>query len=123
MIDFVFMFRFSIEAICKTSALEDKENELKPRKDDYYDTQAEHEDKIKNDSERKKAQAKQSYVKRVIIHPNFKNIDHKRAEKILDNLERDNSDSQDLEYQQGDCIIRPSSKVQKRFHEFFSRFV
>ena len=52
----------------------------------------------------------QSYVKRVIVHPNFKNIDHKRAERILDNQERDNSDSQDLEYQQGDCIIRPSSK-------------
>ena len=51
--------RFSIDAICKTSALEDKENELKPRRDDYYDYEAEREDKINNDSERKKAQAKQ----------------------------------------------------------------
>ena len=107
--------KFSIDAICKTSALEDKENELKPRKDDYYDNEAEEQDKVKNAAERKKAQAKQSYVKRVIVHPNFKNIDHKRAEKILDNLERDNSDSQDLEYQQGDCIIRPSSKVRILF--------
>lgn len=51
--------KFSIDAICKTSALEDKENELKPRRDDYYDYEAEREDKLNNDSERKKAQAKQ----------------------------------------------------------------
>ena len=99
--------KFSIDAICKTSALEDKENELKPPRDSYYDYEAENEDKLNNDSERKKAQAKQSYVKRVIVHPNFKNIDHKRAERILDNQERDNSDSQDLEYQQGKFDFLP----------------
>ena len=102
--------RFSIEAICKSSALDDKENEWKPRKDSYYDWDAENKDKQEADSQRKKAQTKKSYVKRVIVHPNFKNIDFKRAERILDNKERDKSDPADQEYTQGDVIIRPSSK-------------
>jgi transcription elongation factor SPT6 len=91
--------------------LEDKENEWKPRKDPHYDFESEAEDKVQNDTERKKAQAKQSYVKRVIVHPNFKNIEYKRAEKLLDNLEKDKSEAVEIEYQQGDVIIRPSSKV------------
>ena len=47
---------------------------------------------------------------RVIVHPNFKNIDFKRAERILDNREKDRSDVGEVEYSQGDVIIRPSSK-------------
>ena len=56
------------------SALEDKEGEWKPQKDSYYDFDEEARDKNQYDNDRKKAQAKQSYVKRVIVHPNFKNI-------------------------------------------------
>ena len=92
------------------SALEDKEGEWKPQKDSYYDFDEEARDKNQYDNERKKAQAKQSYVKRVIVHPNFKNIEFKRAERILDNREKDKSDVGDVDYSQGDCIIRPSSK-------------
>jgi len=40
-----------------------------------------------------------AYIKRVIAHPNFHNIGYKECEKILSNMD------------QGECIIRPSSKV------------
>ena len=39
------------------------------------------------------------YVKRVIVHPSFKNISFKEAERLL------------AEMEQGECIVRPSSKV------------
>lgn len=39
------------------------------------------------------------YLKRVIVHPSFKNVSFKEAEKLLDAMD------------QGDVIIRPSSKV------------
>lgn len=39
------------------------------------------------------------YLKRVIVHPSFKNVSFKEAEKALETME------------QGDVIIRPSSKV------------
>lgn len=104
--------KFSIDAICKSSALADEESEWKPRKDDYYDLGAERKDKSQHESERKKTLAKQGYIKRVIVHPNFKNIDFKRAERILDNREKDRSDVGEVEYSQGDVIIRPSSKGQ-----------
>ena len=41
------------------------------------------------------------YVKRVIVHPAFKNISFKDAERLL------------AEMDQGECIVRPSSKVTK----------
>lgn len=41
------------------------------------------------------------YVKRVIVHPAFKNISFKDAERLL------------AEVDQGECIVRPSSKVNK----------
>lgn len=40
-----------------------------------------------------------AYLKRVIAHPSFKNVTFKDAEKLLENME------------QGECIVRPSSKV------------
>ena len=45
------------------------------------------------------------FLARVFAHPNFK-----RAERILDNREKDRSDVGEVEYFQGDVIIRPSSK-------------
>ena len=40
-----------------------------------------------------------AYVKRVIAHPSFHNVDYKTTEKLMANME------------QGDVVIRPSSKV------------
>lgn len=42
-----------------------------------------------------------AYIKRVIVHPSFHNISFKEAEKLMANLD------------QGECIVRPSSKVRK----------
>ena len=108
----IFFFQFFIYnfSILFFLALADEESEWKPRKDDYYDLGAERKDKSQHESERKKTLAKQGYIKRVIVHPNFKNIDFKRAERILDNREKDRSDVGEVEYSQGDVIIRPSSK-------------
>ena len=44
-------------------------------------------------------QARQTYVKRVIAHPSFHNVDYRTSEKLLASME------------QGDVVIRPSSKV------------
>ena len=43
-----------------------------------------------------------AYIKRVIAHPNFRNIGYKECEKAMANM--------DL----GDVIIRPSSKVKQQ---------
>lgn len=43
------------------------------------------------------------YLKRVIVHPSFKNVGFKEAEKILASMD------------QGDVIIRPSSKVSNHY--------
>jgi len=40
-----------------------------------------------------------AYIKRVIAHPSFHNVDYKTCEKLMDTMD------------QGDVIIRPSSKV------------
>ena len=40
-----------------------------------------------------------AYVKRVIAHPSFHNIDYKACERLMSDMEM------------GECIIRPSSKV------------
>jgi len=40
-----------------------------------------------------------TYVKRIIIHPSFKNISFREAEKMMEHMD------------QGEAVIRPSSKV------------
>jgi len=40
-----------------------------------------------------------AYIKRVIAHPSFHNVDYRKCEKLMDTMD------------QGDVIIRPSSKV------------
>ncbi|VDI00276.1 transcription elongation factor SPT6 [Mytilus galloprovincialis] len=89
--------RFQVDMTCKSSDLLDKENQWRPQKDLYYDADRETADKTKEET-KKKQQARQSYVKRVIAHPSFHNIGYKECEKILANMD------------QGEAIIRPSSK-------------
>ncbi len=93
--------RISVELVCKTSALVDKENEYKPMKDDYYDEVSETKDSEQED-EKKKQKQRQTYIKRVIVHPNFYNIGFKEAERLMSGME------------QGEVIIRPSSKGEDR---------
>lgn len=70
----------------------------RPAKDVYYDIDAEQNDNKIMEMKRK-MKAAQTYVKRVITHPSFKNISFKETITLMENME------------QGECIIRPSSKV------------
>ncbi|XP_076452893.1 transcription elongation factor SPT6-like [Babylonia areolata] len=89
--------RYQVELTSKTSDLVDADAHWKPQKDLYYDFEYEKslEDK---EQEKKKQQARQTYIKRVIAHPNFRNIAYKECEKAMASM--------DL----GDVVIRPSSK-------------
>lgn len=131
--------KFSVDLTCRTSDLMDKANEWKLPKDSYYDFDTESEDQ-KQDEELKKKQQRTreynyrtiktclnhkshinsalhvikpclyalfvscvsspppAYIKRVIAHPNFHNISFNQSEKMMETLD------------QGDLIIRPSSK-------------
>ena len=90
--------KFSVDLTCRTSDLNDTKFEFRPTLDRDYFYEAE--DKDKNIEEaHKKRQNRQSYIKRIIVHPSFHNIDFRQAEKMLANME------------QGEAIIRPSSKA------------
>uniref|UniRef100_A0A674DZC1 SPT6 homolog, histone chaperone and transcription elongation factor n=1 Tax=Salmo trutta TaxID=8032 RepID=A0A674DZC1_SALTR len=89
--------KFNVDLTCRTSDLMDKNNEWKLPKDTYYDFDAETED-TKAEEELKKKQQRTTYIKRVIAHPSFHNINFKQAEKMMESMD------------QGDVVIRPSSK-------------
>ncbi|XP_053983538.1 transcription elongation factor SPT6-like isoform X1 [Hylaeus volcanicus] len=89
--------RFSVECTSKSSDLADKNHDWRPQRDPYYDTDAEQKD-LKVEEETKKAKQRQTYVKRVIVHPSFHNISFTEAEKLMQTMK------------QGEAIVRPSSK-------------
>uniref|UniRef100_A0A8C2E8L9 Transcription elongation factor SPT6 n=2 Tax=Cyprinus carpio TaxID=7962 RepID=A0A8C2E8L9_CYPCA len=89
--------KFNVDLTCRTSDLSDKNNEWKLPKDTYYDFDAEADD-VKQEEEQKKKQQRTTYIKRVIDHPSFHNINFKQAEKMMESMD------------QGDVVIRPSSK-------------
>jgi len=86
-----------IELTCKTSDLVDDDYKWKLQKDIFYDYDVQDEIK-KRDDEKRKQHTRQTYIKRVIAHPSFHNVDYKTCEKLIDTMD------------QGDVIIRPSSK-------------
>ncbi|EOB08431.1 Transcription elongation factor SPT6, partial [Anas platyrhynchos] len=89
--------KFSADLTCRTSDLVDKNNEWKLPKDTYYDFDSEAADH-KQEEDLKRKQQRTTYIKRVIAHPSFHNISFKQAEKMMETMD------------QGDVIIRPSSK-------------
>ncbi|XP_053682343.1 transcription elongation factor SPT6 isoform X2 [Sabethes cyaneus] len=89
--------RFALDCSSKSSDLADKNNEWRPRKDQYYDQEAEDKDNKKESNVHTNLN-RQQYIKRVIVHPSFQNISYAEALKKLDQLD------------QGDVIVRPSSK-------------
>lgn len=89
--------KFSADLTCRTSDLMDRNNEWKLPKDTYYDFDAEAADH-KQEEDMKRRQQRTTYIKRVIAHPSFHNINFKQAEKMMETMD------------QGDVIIRPSSK-------------
>lgn len=70
----------------------------RPPKDPFYDNESEERD-IKTEEDAKKLKQRQTYIKRVIVHPSFHNISFKEAERLMDQMD------------QGEVIVRPSSKV------------
>ncbi|XP_038220585.1 transcription elongation factor SPT6 isoform X2 [Zerene cesonia] len=89
--------RFSVDCSSKSSDLLDKNNEWRPNKDPYYDQDSEEKD-IRKDKESKQTKERMQYVKRVIVHPSFRNISFVEAEKLMEKMA------------QGEVIVRPSSK-------------
>lgn len=89
--------RFQVELTCRSSDLQDKDGNWKPQRDLYFDFDAEKSDLTKEE-DRRKVQARQTYIKRVIVHPSFHNISFKECEKLMAGMD------------QGEVIIRPSSK-------------
>jgi transcription elongation factor SPT6 len=90
--------KFRIDLTSRTSDLKDLNDQFKPQKDRFYDFGSEEEDRNKLIDKKKKEEHKQTYTKRVISHPQFKNYAYAQAVNML----KDQSI--------GDCIIRPSSK-------------
>ncbi|XP_018906474.2 transcription elongation factor SPT6 isoform X2 [Bemisia tabaci] len=89
--------RFSIDATSKSSDLLDKNHEWRPPKDPFYDLEAEMKDK-KTEDDAKQQKKRQTYIKRVIVHPSFHNISYKEAEALMASMEP------------GEVIVRPSSQ-------------
>ncbi|GMR43278.1 hypothetical protein PMAYCL1PPCAC_13473 [Pristionchus mayeri] len=89
--------RWSMDLTCKSS---DLRRDDWSEKDNHWDDDTERADKQADVEaiEKKKNAAANQFVKRVISHPNFHNVTYKDAERMLGKLE------------QGDAIIRPSSK-------------
>ena len=89
--------RFTVHLTSKSSALNDTHNEYLPPMDPAYDFELEREVKEARENKKKK-HAKKTYIKRIVVHPSFHNIDFTRAEKMMSKMS------------QGEAIIRPSSK-------------
>ncbi|XP_066246684.1 transcription elongation factor SPT6 [Euwallacea similis] len=89
--------RFSVDCTSKSSDLLDKNHEWRPPRDPYYDQEQEDKDN-RVEAEKKKDKQRQTYIKRVIVHPAFHNISYTEAEKFMANMD------------QGEVIVRPSSK-------------
>ncbi|ODN05104.1 Transcription elongation factor SPT6 [Orchesella cincta] len=89
--------RFSVECTSRTSDLHDIKQEWRPAKDPSYDQEREDHENQKEDDAWKNKQ-RQTYIKRVIVHPSFKNISYREAEVLMDTMD------------QGEVIVRPSSK-------------
>lgn len=89
--------KFGVECTSRSKDLADKDNEWRPPKDAFYDKDGEEREK-RQDEEVKKVTMRQAYLKQIIGHPSFRNIDFAEAERLM----RDK--------QQGTVIVRPSSK-------------
>ncbi len=90
--------RFSVELTCRSSDLRDSDGKWKGPRDECFDYATEEEDKFKTDEKKRKEENRQTYNKRIIAHPQFKNIGYAQAVAHLRDMGV------------GDAVIRPSSK-------------
>jgi transcription elongation factor SPT6 len=100
-INYINIERFSVDLTSKSSDLRDDKERWRPVKDSFYDRTHEADDlnEIEKEKKVKQAAKERSFVKRVIAHPSFMNINYNECEKIL------------MKKDLGDAIIRPSSKA------------
>ena len=92
--------KFALELSCKSSDLQDSDGKFSITKDKYFDHLKE-----KSDGDCKSSSTKDQlnhYVKRIIVHPKFKNVSYNDSLPLLAELDI------------GDCIIRPSSRGSNR---------
>ncbi|XP_039266664.1 transcription elongation factor SPT6-like isoform X1 [Styela clava] len=89
--------KFQVDLSSKSSDLRNESEQWGSVFDTYYDHEAEEKDK-QSSQNNDKNKNRTTYIKRVIAHPSFQNIGFKEAEKVLESMD------------QGDVIIRPSSK-------------
>ncbi|GIX91603.1 transcription elongation factor SPT6 [Caerostris extrusa] len=90
--------RFATDLTSRSSDLADRNNEWRPPKDQYFDYESEEKDM-------------RVYLKRVIVHPSFKNVGFPRGRKTAQNNGS------------GDVIIRPSSKPFEDLDEIIARHI
>ncbi|XP_019848744.1 PREDICTED: transcription elongation factor SPT6-like [Amphimedon queenslandica] len=89
--------KFSVDLTCRSSDLIDKAGKFSITRDIYFDYEAAEADS-KKDRAATQQKPKDRYLKRVIVHPSFKNVSFLEAQKLLMNME------------QGEAIFRPSSQ-------------
>ena len=92
--------KFSLELSCKSSDLQDYEKKFRTLKDKFYDY-----NRDKDDSKDQLLSSKEkinNYIKRVLVHPKFKNISYTDSLPLLAKINI------------GDCLIRPSSRGNNR---------
>ena len=89
--------KFHVNLTSRSSDLTDKNHQFGPQRDYSYDFELEEADR-KEEAEQKRKKNRQTYIKRIIVHPSFHNIDYAKAERLLADMAV------------GEAIIRPSSK-------------
>ncbi|KPM09770.1 transcription elongation factor SPT6-like protein [Sarcoptes scabiei] len=80
----IILERFSLDLTCRTSDLNDVNNRFKPPKDNYYDFDAEATENETEEEHKRRGTRRRTYMKRIIYHPSFHNVDFKKSEQILD---------------------------------------
>ena len=90
--------RMRLDLTTRTSDLKDARDEWRPRLDPHYDQAAAEADEARAAERRRRDEHKQTYTKRVIAHPQFKNVGYAQAVQLLSALKI------------GDALFRPSSK-------------
>lgn len=75
--------RFSVELTSKTSDLRDASDKFKPPRDESYDQDTMRYDQSQLEKKKENENKRQTYQKRIIAHPQFKNVGYKEAVGFL----------------------------------------
>lgn len=90
--------KFFVKLTCRTKDLTNFLHNFRARPDDFYDFDQEDKDFVEDEEKQKRRASRQTYVKRIIVHPSFHNIDYEQSEKLM------------ATKPPGEAIFRPSSK-------------